>query len=166
MPGIGDKLSAMFGGGANVQAVNPNTTAQQGQTSNLAASGYPGAIAASGTPSGVGGGPPSLAGPSQNLVARALQIQAADPSGQMSFSDALMVAQMQQANQGPSGTAIATAGLADVGNELLEAKLKPELGELPHPVPIGVNAPGPLAFQVGPGPNPALTTASIIAELV
>ena len=153
MPGIGDKLSAMFGGGnqsvtpaGNAPYPGPGMNPQAGQTMN------------SGNPSN----PPPVAGPSNAYQVAYLQLvnQGVDPT------EAAILAQEQVSQQGPSTAATTTAGLADVGNQLLQAKLYPELGRGIQPQPVSVSAPGPLALQSQPTPNPAITTASIIAELV
>src|ERR1700691_6194845 len=111
MPGIGDKLSAMFGGGGNVQPV----TSPQQQVGNLAQAGFPGAQQMNAAnPS-----PPPMAGPSNAYQVAYLQLvnQGFDPT------EAAILAQEQVSQQGPSTAATTTAGLADVGNELLQAKL-------------------------------------------
>jgi hypothetical protein len=71
----------------------------------------------------------------------------------------------QTASQPGVGT-IAASGLADVGNEILEAKLRPELGGLITAHTGAGPAPGPLQIGEGPLPSPALQTSSIIAELL
>ncbi len=151
MPGIGDKLSAMFGGGNTLPVTSP-----QQQVSNLAQAGYPGAQqmnAANPAPPPLAGGSSAFQTAYMNLIN-----QGVDPS------TAAILAQQQASQISP--WAVTAAGLEPVGLELLKSKLEPELGELPKPVPIGVQAPRGLELQSQPGPNPALTTASIIAELV
>jgi len=155
MLGIGDKLSAMFGGSGVLPIASP-----QQQVGNLANAGFPGAQQMQ--QQGGAASTPALAGPSSAFQTAYLNLiaQGVDPS------TAAILAQQQTSQQGPSTASTAAAGLGDVGLEVLQVKLRPELGELPHPVPIGVTAPRGLELQGQPGPNPAITTASIIAELV
>lgn len=77
-----------------------------------------------------------------------------------------ILAMMQQDQGGNLGLATA-AGLGTVGNELLLAKLRPELGEMaPEARPSTTGAPGPLPFAGGQEPASPIATAALIAQLL
>jgi hypothetical protein len=67
--------------------------------------------------------------------------------------------------QSSPGAALA-ASAALPASAILEAKLRPELASEARQEQIHVTPPGPLPFAGAPSPDPAITTAAIIAQLL
>jgi hypothetical protein len=73
---------------------------------------------------------------------------------------------MATMGQQSSPLASLAAGAALPASTILEAKLKPELAAEAKAEQISVRPAGPLPFAGAPSPDPAITTAAIIAQLL